>query len=140
MNSFFVLHNSTSISINSNYAGFVIFYKKSKDAAIDEMQSGLYSKLIENALKLKLENFLFIDINEQKERFSVLKKSTEIQKCFLFGVKESEVGINFDIPLYKLITIAAVEFLKVDAPEILEKDKNLKNQLWTQLQISFKLN
>lgn len=54
--------------------------------------------------------------------------------------KESEVGINFDIPLYKLITIAAVEFLKVDAPEILEKDKNLKNQLWTQLQISFKLN
>ena len=77
------MYNSTPISIDSDYTGFVIFYKKSKDATIAEIQSALYSKLIENALKLKLQNFLFIDINEQKVRFSVLKKSTNIQKCFL---------------------------------------------------------
>ena len=102
-----------------------------------EVQSGLLTKLIENGLKLKSENFFFVDINEQKERFTVLKKSIEIQKCFLFGVQEKEVGINFDIRLYHLTKVAGVDFLKADAPEILEKDKNLKNKLWTQLQISF---
>lgn len=138
MNSFFVLHTTSNPSAEETYSGYVVFYKKSKDASVAEVQTGLLTKLIENGLKLKSENFLFIDMNEQKIRFSVLKKSFEIQKCFLFGVQEREIGINFDIPVYHLTRIAGIDFLKADAPEILESDKNLKNKLWTQLQISFK--
>ena len=139
MNSFFVLNKSQQISTTEHYAGYVIFYKKSEEESVAQIQTNLYTKLIENALKLKLDNFLFIDVSKQKERFSELKKSVAIEKCFLFGVNEKEVGINFDIPLYQLTTITSIEFLKVDAPEILEVDKKLKNLLWTQLQISFKL-
>jgi hypothetical protein len=138
MNSFFVLPTTTNLSAGASYSGYVIFYKKNKDASVAEVQIGLLTKLIENGLKLKSENFLLIDLNEQKERFSVLKKSIGIQKCFLFGVQEREVGINFDVPVYHLTRISGIDFLKADAPEILENDKNLKNKLWIQLQISFK--
>ncbi len=140
MDSFFILNSSGKISTAENYAGFVIFYKKSKDVEIAEIQINLYLKLIENALKLKMENFLFIDVNEHKERFSSLRKSISIQKCFLFGVEESEIGINFKIPMYQLTQFSEIEFLKVDTPELLEQNKNMKNKLWVQLQISFKLN
>jgi hypothetical protein len=139
MNSFFVLSSDKNIAVDAQYAGYVIFYRKSKDAVVAEIQTSLYTKLIENALKLKLVNFLFIDINTQKVRFSGIKKALEIRKCFLFGVDEKEVGINFDIPPYHLTALASVEFLKADAPEKLESDKHLKNKLWTQLQTAFKL-
>jgi hypothetical protein len=39
-----------------------------------------------------------------------------------------------------LITVGETEFLKADTPEVLEQEKQLKNQLWKQLQIAFKLN
>lgn len=139
MNSFFVLNTSAQVSVPAQYAGFVIFYKKSKDDAIAAIQMSLLSKLIENGLKLSTEHFLFIDITSQPARISALKKSLEIKKCFFFGVPEKEIGINIDIPLYQLVTVGETEFLKADAPEILEKEKQLKNQLWKQLQISFKL-
>ena len=140
MNAFYVLTPSGKISVSEQYAGYVIFYKKSVENSIAAIQEGLFLKLIENGLKLKIEQFLFIDISTQPERISSLKKSIDIQKCFLFGVKESQVGINFDIPLYTLITVGETEFLKADTPEVLEQEKQLKNQLWKQLQISFKLN
>lgn len=139
MNSFFVLNSTTSLSVSEQYAGCVIFYKKSKEADVAAIQANLFSKLIENALKLSLDNFLFIDISDRKERFSKIRKEMDVKKCFLFGVNEIEVGINFDIPSYELITISDIEFLKTDAAEVLEREKHLKNKLWVQLQISFKL-
>lgn len=139
MNSFFVLNTPGQVSVNAQYAGYVIFYKKSKDAATAEIQLSLLSKLIENGLKLSTENFLFIDTSSPHARISSLKKSLEIKKCFFFGVLEKEIGINIDIPLYQLVEVGETEFLKADAPEMLEKEKLLKNQLWKQLQISFKL-
>ena len=139
MNSFFVLNTPGQVSMNTQYAVYVIFYKKSKDATTAEIQLSLLSKLIENGLKLSTENFLFIDTSSQHARISSLKKSLEIKKCFFFGVLEKEIGINIDIPLYQLVEVGETEFLKADAPEMLEKEKLLKNQLWKQLQISFKL-
>ncbi|MBP8192914.1 MAG: hypothetical protein KAX69_04860 [Chitinophagales bacterium] len=139
MNSFFLLNTQEQVSVIAQFAGYVIFYKKSKDAATAEIQLSLLSKLIENGLKLSTENFLFIDTSSPHARISSLKKSLEIKKCFFFGVLEKEIGINIDIPLYQLVEVGETEFLKADAPEMLEKEKLLKNQLWKQLQISFKL-
>ncbi len=138
MNSFFLLNSSSDISSNENYAGFVVFYAKSKDESIAEIQSNLFSKLIENALKLSLDNFLFIDVTLKKERFSIISKTISIKKCLMFGVNESQIGINFDVPLYKLVKVSNIDFLRVDTPEAIEKDKNLKNKLWQQLQTAFK--
>jgi hypothetical protein len=139
MNSFYLLTPSGQIAASDQYAGYVIFYKKSVENPIAAIQESLFLKLIENGLKLKMEQFLFVDITNRQERISSLKKSIDIQKCFLFGVKEAEIGINFDIPLYSLITVGETEFLKADTPEVLEQEKQLKNQLWKQLQIAFKL-
>ncbi len=138
MADFYILNSSApDITINEHFQGYVIWYKKNKDTSIAEVQASLFSKLIVNALKLREDNFLLIDIY-QPVRLSELKKSIKMTKCFLFGVKESEIGINFDISSYKLTAVAGIEFLKVDAPEILEQDKGLKNKLWEQLQLSFK--
>jgi hypothetical protein len=120
-----------------NFAGYVIFYRKSREEKIAQIQVNLMEKLILNGLKLNLDNFLFIDLNSNPLRISKLKKQIPLKKCFLFGVKESEIGINFDVNAYQLITVSGIQFLKADAPEILESDKNLKNKLWAQLQISF---
>ncbi len=140
MNDFFVLNNGNDETVvNEQFAGYVVFYKKSKEEKIAEIQSNLLNKLIQNALKLNLDNFLFIDLNTQKIRLASLRKSIKIEKCFLFGVQEAEIGTNIVIPNYQLILVADIQFLKVDAPEKLEQNKPLKNQLWEQLQISFKL-
>lgn len=139
MNSFFIINDNQQISIDAQFAGYVVFYKKSKEESVATIQDTLYTKLIENALKLKLAQFLFVDISTNTVRFSALKKVLDIHKCFLFGVKEHEIGVNFDLEPYRLTHVASVDFLKTDAPEVLENDKVLKNKLWTQLQISFKL-
>lgn len=140
MNNFFVLNNNNNnVTVDENFAGYVVYFKKSKDEKVAEIQLNLLNKLIQNALKLSLTQFLFIDFNTQKIRLSALRKSMEINKCFMFGVNESEIGINIAISNYQLNSIADIEFLKVDAPEIIEKNTKLKTQLWQQLQISFKI-
>jgi hypothetical protein len=73
MNAFYVLTPSGKITVSEQYAGYVIFYKKSVENSIAAIQEGLFSKLIENGLKLKIEQFLFIDISTQPERISSLK-------------------------------------------------------------------
>lgn len=140
MNNFFVLNNSNeNIAVNENFAGYIIFFKKNKDDNIASIQLNLLIKLIENALKLSLDNFLFVDLNTQKVRLSELRKLIKVNKSFLFGVNESEIGINIAISNYQLNSIADIEFLKADALEIIEKNTKLKAQLWQQLQISFKI-
>jgi len=139
MNDIFILNNNNEISVKEDFLGYIVFFRKSKDEKINEIQLNLLHKVIQNALKLSLDNFLFIDLNEQKVRLSELKKSFKVEKCFLFGVNESEIGTNIVIPNYQLNTVAEIQFLKIDAPEKIEQNKTLKSQLWEQLQISFKL-
>lgn len=139
MDEFYVLSAQAPVNTPENYKGYVIFFRKNKDAAIANVQLNLLHKLIQNALKMELGDFLFADLNEHPLRISVLLKNAAVLKCFLFGVEEKEAGINFDLPMYQLITVAGIEFLKADAPETLEHNKNLKNKLWSQLQISFNL-
>lgn len=139
MSSFFVLSEDKHIVVDAQFTGYVVFYRKSSDAAVAAIQDGLFSKLIENALKLKLQQFLFVDLNAKGQRFSVLKKAVEIRKCFLFGIHEKEAGLNIDIPSYQLTEISGIEFLKADTPEVLEQDKHKKSLLWQQLQTAFKL-
>ncbi|MFN8238533.1 MAG: hypothetical protein U0T77_10220 [Chitinophagales bacterium] len=139
MSSFFVLNSTAIPFIPESFSGAVIFYKKSKEPAVAEAQMGLMQKLIENGLKLSMENFLFIDILEHPVRITALRKHANLTRCFLFGVLENEVGLNASIPLYQLVQLASMDILKSDAPEILEKNSALKSKLWKQLQISFKL-
>ena len=140
MNNYFILNNAKEqIDISENFAGYVIFYKKNKDENVAAIQLNLFQKLIENALKISLENFLFVDLNAQKIRFSDCRKSLQVAKCFLFGVTESEIGLNIVLANYQLQTINDIEFLKIDSPEKVEQNTKLKTQLWQQLQISFKL-
>lgn len=139
MNSFFVLNSTAIPFIPESFLGYVIFYKKSNEPAVAEAQMSLMQKLIENGLKLSMDNFLVIDILEQPARITALKKQIQLSKCFLFGVQENEVGLNASIPLYQLVQIASMDILKSDAPELLDKNSALKSKLWKQLQIAFKL-
>lgn len=140
MKSFFLLNDENEIKVNENFAGYLIFYHKNQDPAVAEIQLNLFSKLIENGLKLKMDNFLVVDFSSNKNRLSTYIKKLNISKCFLFGVSQGEIGINVEIPMYNLTTVGTIEFLKADAPEKIETSKNLKSGLWTQLQLSFKLN
>lgn len=141
MDNFYVLNKSVDFTnVNEYFAGYVLFFKKSKDEKTVEIQLSLLNKLIQNALKLNVDNFLFIDLNTQNVRLATLRKSIKIEKCFLFGVQEAEIGTNIVISNYQLKSVADIQFLKVDAPEKLEQNKTLKNKLWEQLQISFNLN
>ena len=78
-----------------------------------------------------------MEIDNESDRFALLETLEELKHQGF--VLEKEIGINIDIPLYQLVEVGETEFLKADAPEMLEKEKLLKNQLWKQLQISFKL-
>ena len=139
MSTFFILNSSDETVLPDVKSDFVIFYKKSKEEAQANIQNELFSKLIINALKLKLEDFLFVDISKPFMRFAAIHKNITIKKCFLFGVSEKEVGINFDIPMYNLLSINDIDFIKADTAEKLEADKQLKSQLWNQLVLTFKL-
>jgi hypothetical protein len=139
MNDFFVLSDGKQLTVPQAFEGYVIFFRKSKEENVAVTQMGLMQKLIENGLKLSLDSFLFVDLNQASLRISEIQKKMTIKKCFLFGVKESEIGINFDVNAYQLTTVSEIQFLKADAPEVLDSDKNLKNKLWTQLQISFNI-
>lgn len=139
METYFIWNASEMPALPEQYAGYVICYRKNEDAAKATEQAHLFQKLIRNGLKLTEANFLFIDLNEHKIRLSDLQKSVPLSKCFLFGVQEKEAGIHADLPPYQLVEFNGIDFIKCDAPEILEQHKNLKNKLWTQLQLSFKL-
>lgn len=140
MDNFYVINNQIDfIKVNENFAGYIVFFKKSIDTKVADVQMNLLHKLIQNALKLELDNFLFIDLNTNKVHLTALNKLHNVNKCFLFGVDENEIGTNIAIPYYQLNKIAGIDFLKVDTPEKLEQNKSLKNKLWEQLQISFNL-
>ncbi|MEZ5026585.1 MAG: hypothetical protein R2739_08405 [Chitinophagales bacterium] len=135
--SFYIINTGTSLSVEVDFKGYLIVYKKNKDDEIANAQLQLLKRLIENGLKLKMENFLFIDVANQQSRFSVWRKQIEINKCIFFGVEPSEVGLNFNLPSYKNTTFSSILFLKADAPEVLEKNSALKAKLWEQLQLAF---
>lgn len=139
MPSYFVLSDNKPIVSDEQYSGYVLFYKKSTDAATASIQDNLFLKLIEQALKLNLNQFLWVDIAKNQTRFSTIIKNVSVQKCFLFGVSEKEIGLNIDLPLYQLKKIKDIEFIKSDTPEEMEKNKALKSQLWSQLVISFNI-
>ncbi len=139
MQPLYVLNTQSDLVVPDKFSGYIVFYKKSKEQHVADVQLGLFQKLIENGLKLSLSNFLLVDIFQYPVRISVLKKNLTFHKCFLFGVKENEVGLNFNLPLYKHIYFSEIDFIKSDAPEVLEQDKNLKNKLWIQLQSAFNL-
>lgn len=139
MEEFYVLNDRAPVIVPENFKGYVIFFRKNKDTEMANVQLNLLHKLIHNGLKMEVSDFLLADLNEHPLRISVLQKNVSVLKCFLFGVEEKEVGMNFDAPMYQLITVAGIEFLKADAPETLEQNKNLKNKLWSQLQTSFNL-
>ncbi|MEN9448272.1 MAG: hypothetical protein RJA25_1562 [Bacteroidota bacterium] len=139
MDTFFVLNDKEDFKTDPQYAGNVIFYKKSKDASIAAVQQDLFSKLISKALQLPLQQFLFIDVASTSPRFATIHKEIGIKKCFLFGVNENEIGLNATIPFYQLTKIINTDFIKADAPEVLEKDKNKKSKLWQQLLITFNI-
>ena len=139
INEFFVLQNNDNITVKEEFSGFLVFYKKSKDEKTAEIQHNLFAKLIQNGLKLSLDNFLFIDFNDQKVRLTTIRKSFKIEKCFLFGINEAEIGINIVIPNNQFTTVADIEFLKTDSPEKLEENSVLKTKLWNQLKISYKI-
>ena len=139
MNDFYILNNAHTITAKQDFSGNIIFYKKSKQQNVAETQHNLLDKLIQNALKLSLDNFIFIDLNEQQIKLHELRKIAKVENCFLFGVNESEIGTNIVIPNYQLVNVADIQFLKIDAPETIDANKNLKSKLWEQLQIAFKL-
>lgn len=139
MNDFYILNNAHTITVKQDFSGNIIFYKKSKQQNVAETQHNLLDKLIQNALKLSLDNFIFIDLNEQQIKLHELRKIANVEKCFIFGVNESEIGTNIVIQNYQLVKIADIQFLKIDAPETIEANKNLKSKLWEQLQIAFNL-
>lgn len=137
MATYFIIGGEEKTEVDEMFSGYVVFYKKNVEASIAAIQRELFSKLIENALKLDLKQFLFIDTNFGKHRFASLVKNIEIQKCFLFGVDESEIGINSNIPMYHLVKLNNIDIIKADAPEILENDKQKKSKLWQELLITF---
>lgn len=139
MSTFFVLSDNKPIVPDEQYSGYVLFYKKSTDTATASIQDNLFLKLIEQALKLNLNQFLWVDITKNQTRFSTIIKNVSVQKCFLFGVSEKEIGLNIDLPLYQLKKIKDIEFIKTDSPEDMENNKALKSRLWSQLVISFNI-
>ena len=80
-----------------------------------------------------------IDINSSKYRISSLRKKIPLKNCILFGVKESEIGLNVSLPTYQNRLITDIIFLKSDAPEDIENKATLKKALWEQLQLIFKI-
>ena len=139
MSTFFIWNGNKPTDLEISYPNYILFYKKSKEATIATIQDNLFSKLIEQALKLNKNQFLWVNVAAENTRFSTILKNNPVQKCFLFGVTEKEVGLNMTLPLYQLQKLKDIEFLKVDAPETLEQDKLLKSKLWSQLVISFKI-
>lgn len=140
MSKLFVINENKEITHDNLYDGFVFFYKKSKDAAIAEAQTMLFSGIIEKGLKYKTQQFLWVDISTNPVyRFINIKNTIGIKKCFLFGVDENEIGLNMKIPVYKLETVNNVDFIKCDAPEVLAKNAKLKSNLWNEIQKSFNL-
>ena len=139
MSTFFVLSENKPIVPDEHYSGYVLFYKKSSDAELATIQEHLFSKLIEQALKLKRNQFLWVDVAKEPTRFSSVVKNVSVQKCLLFGVSEKEIGLNIELPLYQLKKIKNIDFIKSDAPEQLENNKTLKSKLWVQLVILFNI-
>ncbi len=139
MEQFFVINREKEVEISDGFLGNVFFYAKSKEDLVATAQLSLIEKLIENGLKLKLENVLIIDINEQKIRLNQLQKITKIDKCIFFGDIETEIGLNFTLKKYHIQSINNVQFLKADIAEILDKNAALKTKFWNELKKLFNI-
>lgn len=117
--------------------GYILVYRKHKHPEIEHIQETLLKKLIENGLKLKLSNFLIIDMETSQMRFSSIKDDAKPQKVILMGVSEQEFGLNINLQSYQLTMLSGIHFIKCDSPEKLNDSNALKTALWKQLQQSF---
>lgn len=139
MEQFFILNRENSIEIKDEFLGNVFFYAKSNDVAIAQSQINLIEKLIQNGLKLQLQNVLIIDINAQKIRLNQLQKMTKIEKCIFFGDIESKIGLNFTLNKHQIQNLNQVQFLKSETAEQLEKNAALKTKFWNELKKLFNI-
>ena len=63
MTAFYILNTKNEIQIPEHYSGYIIYYSKSKESSVAEVQLDLFKKLIENGLNLKTDNFIFRNQN-----------------------------------------------------------------------------
>ncbi|MFN8284210.1 MAG: hypothetical protein U0U67_13405 [Chitinophagales bacterium] len=139
MEQFYVLNSENSVEIVNEFSGSVFFYARSKNENEAQIQRTLIEKLVQNGLKLELQNVLLIDINEQKIRLNQLQKMTKIERCIFFGDIESQIGLNFTLQKYHIQTVHSVEFLKADLAENLDKNAALKTKFWNELKKVFNI-
>jgi len=89
------------------------------------------------ALKLSDADYLLIDkVKYPGIRFRHLADVgfNKINKCLLFGMKASAVGLNVQLPGYVFNEIAGVRLMASDPAHLLMNKDMLKRALWAELQ------
>ncbi|MDZ7881067.1 MAG: hypothetical protein U5L45_25600 [Saprospiraceae bacterium] len=99
-----------------------------------------YLKKIMSAAKFNLPEDCLILRGSHETKFPSfidLKRTHNVDKAVLFGIKPSDLGLNLEIPLYQPIVFNKCVFLFVDKISVIEPSKERRAALWVCLQKIF---
>lgn len=123
-----------SFGENHSHVLFVVNNNTHKFLPDDEME--LLTKLV-SACKLSLADIALVNFSSNKYNYQLFNDQFHPKKILIFGVKNTELELPFDIPYFQVQTFQQQSYLT--APPLKEFLNNtaLKKELWRTLQNLF---
>lgn len=93
-----------------------------------------------NACSLTLADIALINFNQYKMvRYSELTDRLNARKVLIFGISADKLSLPFTIPFFQVQKFQEAVFLFCPSLEEVQRDKELKKQLWNCLQKIFNI-
>ncbi|MEO8822482.1 MAG: hypothetical protein ABI366_02830 [Ginsengibacter sp.] len=123
-----------SFGENHSHVLFVVNDDSHKFLPDDEME--LLTKLV-SACKLSLADIVLVNFSSNKYNYQLFNEQFQPKKILIFGVKNAELELPFDIPYFQVQKFQQQSYLT--APPLKEFLNNtpLKKELWRTLQKLF---
>lgn len=110
---------------------------QSAEETLPQQESETLQRLIA-AIRVKPDEVEII-VSRSIPPFHYLKKKYACEKILLFGFDEKDLQLNFPLPLHEPVIFGNTTLLRTEPVSIVSSNKQVKEMLWRQLQIIFRL-
>lgn len=123
-----------SFGENKSHVLFLVNNAAHKFLPDDEME--LLTKLV-SACKLSLADIALVNFSSNKYNYHLFNDQFQPQKILIFGVKNAELELPFDIPYFQVQKFQQQSYLTAPPLKEFLNNTDLKKELWRTLQKLF---
>lgn len=124
--------------LGNNEKGIIFLVKDAANKFLDESQWKFFNDLL-NACQLTVADVAVINFYHNPISYEEIKQQFNPSKLLIFGVDSSQIDLPFNIPGFQVQNYSEQTLMLCPALAEIQKDKELKKQLWSGLQKIFNL-